>query len=184
MNEGEWILDDCWNKTTLAPRMPGFQTFSRGRAKNPTVNNCSRRHNCYTRHESTMCLTSMYELHLLVNPLLWHCFSQMGLWLLDCRSRRVQDQEHLEKFWLAPQSRDAKSELWAGAENHRWNKHVWRQCTLHLDHLSVAVSCAAENSASRCMRYTLKPDYKSMHVYWYLPSADNLSVSAKSWMAR
>jgi hypothetical protein len=152
--------------------MTGFQIFSRGRAKNPTVNNCSRRY--YTRHEPTMFLTSMNATCLLQNPY-WHWCSQMELCLitstpvlLDCRSRRVQDQEHLEKFWLAPQSMDAKSELWAGAENHRWNKHVWRQCTLHLDHLSVAVACAAKNSTSRCTYaavYTPKPDHQSMHVY-------------------
>ena len=76
------------------------------------------------------------------------------LWsaLLDrwtCVHKYLQNSDYMHK-------QGVKSDMWAGAENHIRNKLTLRQRSLHVDHLSVIVTYAAENSTSICVQSTTK----------------------------
>ena len=100
-----------------------------------------------------------------------YCFSQHDLSLIGildrwtCVHKHLQNSDHLHK-------QDAKSDMWAGAEKHRWNKLALRQRSLHVDHLSVTVTYAAENSTSICVQSTTKT--KTFGCIWSPLSADNM----------
>ena len=100
-----------------------------------------------------------------------YCFSQHDLALIGILDRWTCVHEYLQNSdYMHKQG--VKSDMWAGAENHIRNKLTLRQRSLHVDHLSVTVANAAENSTSICVQSTTKT--KTFGCIWSLLSADNM----------